>query len=386
MKREADGGTPRWPCRSGACFSGPTALASRAACCGSRDSTRCAWCDDMAGSTLQPPDPPPSGYRRGAPVARWTTSTMSSSNWAGTTGRVQRGRGSAIFWHLARAGFSPTAGCVAVTSDVFGKILPRLSRFRSFEFYSPGRGKHGLRIMNPCCVYSFNSFRESFRRFILGSSSALLWRLCHVTRITDHGWFRSSPATRMAASRSCSRWPQYPSLQCRVPSSIIRQPRATAPCCRPQRTPPRCSWQRLPRRHSHNLTRLCATFSRSTTRPRQTAPRTITVSKRAGSGPQSPQNDAVPRVFRMYPGQPTNVPISVEAEVRWGVNNIEIALALDNTGSMGSSNKMQELKRALVRRHDLLEHGSEQRRLRQDHQGRRHAPQPVHWSVSCRSM
>jgi L,D-peptidoglycan transpeptidase YkuD (ErfK/YbiS/YcfS/YnhG family) len=41
---------------------------------------------------------------------------------------VIRGRGSAIFWHLARPGFTPTAGCVAVERHVFAKVLPRLAR------------------------------------------------------------------------------------------------------------------------------------------------------------------------------------------------------------------------------------------------------------------
>jgi L,D-peptidoglycan transpeptidase YkuD (ErfK/YbiS/YcfS/YnhG family) len=41
---------------------------------------------------------------------------------------VIRGRGSAIFWHLARPGFTPTAGCVAVEGHVFAKVLPRLAR------------------------------------------------------------------------------------------------------------------------------------------------------------------------------------------------------------------------------------------------------------------
>ena len=41
---------------------------------------------------------------------------------------VLRGRGSAIFWHLARPGFTPTAGCVAVDRHVFAKVLPRLAR------------------------------------------------------------------------------------------------------------------------------------------------------------------------------------------------------------------------------------------------------------------
>lgn len=38
-----------------------------------------------------------------------------------------RGKGSAIFFHLARPGFQPTAGCVAVTRQVMARLLPRLS-------------------------------------------------------------------------------------------------------------------------------------------------------------------------------------------------------------------------------------------------------------------
>jgi L,D-peptidoglycan transpeptidase YkuD (ErfK/YbiS/YcfS/YnhG family) len=40
----------------------------------------------------------------------------------------RRGRGSAIFFHLARPGFTPTAGCVAVTHQVMARLLPVLSR------------------------------------------------------------------------------------------------------------------------------------------------------------------------------------------------------------------------------------------------------------------
>lgn len=39
----------------------------------------------------------------------------------------RRGRGSAIFFHLARAGFTPTQGCVAVTPRVMARLLPYLS-------------------------------------------------------------------------------------------------------------------------------------------------------------------------------------------------------------------------------------------------------------------
>lgn len=38
-----------------------------------------------------------------------------------------RGRGSAIFFHLARPGFTPTEGCVAVTAQVMARLLPFLS-------------------------------------------------------------------------------------------------------------------------------------------------------------------------------------------------------------------------------------------------------------------
>lgn len=39
-----------------------------------------------------------------------------------------RGRGSAIFFHLARPGFTPTQGCIAVTARVMARLLPQLSR------------------------------------------------------------------------------------------------------------------------------------------------------------------------------------------------------------------------------------------------------------------
>lgn len=39
----------------------------------------------------------------------------------------RRGCGSAIFFHLARPGFTPTEGCVAVTAATMRRLLPRLS-------------------------------------------------------------------------------------------------------------------------------------------------------------------------------------------------------------------------------------------------------------------
>jgi len=40
--------------------------------------------------------------------------------------------------------------------------------------------------------------------------------------------------------------------------------------------------------------------------------------------------------------------LSVSTQIKWGMKKLELALGLDNTGSMGSSNKMTELKKALV--------------------------------------
>lgn len=39
-----------------------------------------------------------------------------------------RGLGSAIFFHIAREGFAPTQGCVAIAPDAMRRLLPRLGR------------------------------------------------------------------------------------------------------------------------------------------------------------------------------------------------------------------------------------------------------------------
>lgn len=38
----------------------------------------------------------------------------------------QRGRGSAIFLHIARDGFQPTEGCIALRRQDLGKLLSRI--------------------------------------------------------------------------------------------------------------------------------------------------------------------------------------------------------------------------------------------------------------------
>ena len=41
-----------------------------------------------------------------------------------------KGRGSAVFFHIARPGLTPTAGCVAIAAADMRKLAPRLARGR----------------------------------------------------------------------------------------------------------------------------------------------------------------------------------------------------------------------------------------------------------------
>jgi Flp pilus assembly protein TadG len=59
----------------------------------------------------------------------------------------------------------------------------------------------------------------------------------------------------------------------------------------------------------------------------------------------------VATTFTKVLGQQT-LNINVSSEVLWGIKKLELALALDNTGSMASSSKMTELKKAV---HTLLD-------------------------------
>jgi L,D-peptidoglycan transpeptidase YkuD (ErfK/YbiS/YcfS/YnhG family) len=48
-------------------------------------------------------------------------------------GPIVRGRGSAIFLHLARPGFEPTAGCVAVEAAKVRRLLERVGPRTTIE-------------------------------------------------------------------------------------------------------------------------------------------------------------------------------------------------------------------------------------------------------------
>jgi len=55
----------------------------------------------------------------------------------------------------------------------------------------------------------------------------------------------------------------------------------------------------------------------------------------------------VPTTFTKVIGK-ESLDLSVNTEIQWGVKKLELALGLDNTGSMGQSSKMTELKKALL--------------------------------------
>lgn len=127
-KREGDGGTPRTKLPLRSLFYRAdrmprprTLLPVRAI--GPRD----AWCDDLRDRRYNRLiDQPPGQAEERLMRDDHLYDVIVELGWNDRP--VIRGRGSAIFWHLARQGFTPTAGCVAVKGGVFGKILPRLSR------------------------------------------------------------------------------------------------------------------------------------------------------------------------------------------------------------------------------------------------------------------
>lgn len=83
------------------------------------------WCDlpdDFAYNRLVTHRPPPAGSQE------WLTREDRLYDIIVEIGYndrpVVRSRGSGIFWHVVRPGFTPTAGCVATTLEAMQRILP----------------------------------------------------------------------------------------------------------------------------------------------------------------------------------------------------------------------------------------------------------------------
>jgi L,D-peptidoglycan transpeptidase YkuD (ErfK/YbiS/YcfS/YnhG family) len=125
-KREGDGGTPKGSFRPRQLWwradRNPrprTCLAVRAIRPGD------AWCEDPSSRHYNQPirlDPAGSGDRLRRDDHLYDFIVEIDHN---SSPRI-KGRGSAVFLHLARANFGPTAGCVAMTKSAMLRLLRRL--------------------------------------------------------------------------------------------------------------------------------------------------------------------------------------------------------------------------------------------------------------------
>lgn len=127
-KREGDGGTPRADLPLRRVFYRADRIGRPLTLLPLRQiGPRDAWCDDATDRRYNRLiDRPPGQAEERLQREDKLYNVIVELGWNDRP--VIRGRGSAIFWHLARPGFTPTAGCVAVEAHVFTKVLPRLAR------------------------------------------------------------------------------------------------------------------------------------------------------------------------------------------------------------------------------------------------------------------
>ncbi len=118
-RREASSG------RAG-CGGGPTAIPVRGRCCRHAPSgPNDAWCEDPSSRHYNQPlrlDRAQDGDRLTREDHLYDFIVEIDHN---SSPRIA-GRGSAVFLHLARTDFSPTAGCVSMTRQAMLRLLERL--------------------------------------------------------------------------------------------------------------------------------------------------------------------------------------------------------------------------------------------------------------------
>jgi L,D-peptidoglycan transpeptidase YkuD (ErfK/YbiS/YcfS/YnhG family) len=127
-KREGDGGTPAGRFRLMWGYYRPDRRRPPAGGVPLRPMRRdLGWCED--------PDSPRYNRPVQAPAADCTDKMWRDDHLYDLTFvldqnylRRTKGRGSAIFFHLARPGLTPTAGCVAISPRDMRKLAPRLGR------------------------------------------------------------------------------------------------------------------------------------------------------------------------------------------------------------------------------------------------------------------
>jgi L,D-peptidoglycan transpeptidase YkuD (ErfK/YbiS/YcfS/YnhG family) len=127
MKREGDGATPLAPMRLLSGYIRERAFVRRSALPLAAIRPDLGWCEVPCDRNYNRPVRIPYGAGHESMLrADGLYDSCIVLDWNIRPRR--RNCGSAIFFHLARPGFSPTAGCVAVTRQVMARLLPLLSR------------------------------------------------------------------------------------------------------------------------------------------------------------------------------------------------------------------------------------------------------------------
>jgi len=132
LKREGDGGTPagRWPVRYGL-YRADRVPRPRAGLPVRPIGPRDGWCDDPADRNYNRLVRLP--YRRSAETMMRTDRLYDVLLVLGYNERPRvRGRGSAIFAHLAHPGYAPTEGCIAFSRDDMAAVLAQVRTGSAF--------------------------------------------------------------------------------------------------------------------------------------------------------------------------------------------------------------------------------------------------------------
>ncbi|HYA73708.1 MAG TPA: L,D-transpeptidase family protein [Roseiarcus sp.] len=127
-KREGDGGTPAGRFRLLWAYYRPDRPRPRAGDVAVKPLRRdSGWCEDPASARYNRPVRLPA---RDCTDRMWREDHLYDLTFVldQNFGRRCKGRGSAIFFHLARPGLTPTAGCVAISAADMRKLAPRLAR------------------------------------------------------------------------------------------------------------------------------------------------------------------------------------------------------------------------------------------------------------------
>ena len=139
VKREGDGGTPMGRFKLLWGYYRPDRLRAQAGGVPLKPMRRDqGWCEDPKSARYNRPVRLPA---RDATDRMWRDDHLYDLTFVLDQNFARRAKnaGSAIFFHLARPGLTPTAGCVAISADNMRKLAPRLARGAVMEIATQGR-------------------------------------------------------------------------------------------------------------------------------------------------------------------------------------------------------------------------------------------------------